>query len=150
MNAEVAAARERTLLRLRHWIFVIMGGVAIALLPWTAYLSVTLPSRHESAHWDIVWPGLDIGIALVVAATVVALFRSSGYVPIFATAAGTLLLCDAWFDTLTSNGGDELAWAAVEAVLAEVPLALFCFWLAIDVESLAAARRFVGRPRGSG
>jgi hypothetical protein len=150
VNAEVAAERERTLLRLRHWIFVIMGGVAIALLPWTAYLSVTLPSRHESAHWDIVWPGLDVGIALAVAGTVVALFRSSGYVPIFATAAGTLLLCDAWFDTLTSNGSGELAWATLEAVLAEVPLALFCFWLAVDVESLAAARRFVGRPRGSG
>jgi hypothetical protein len=149
VNAEVAAERERTLLRLRHWIFVIMGGVAIALLPWTAYLSVTLPSQHVSAHWDIVWPGLDIGIALAVAGTVAALFRWSAYVPIFATAAGTLLLCDAWFDTLTSNGGGELAWATVEAVVAEVPLALFCFWLAVDVESLAAARRFVGRPRGT-
>jgi hypothetical protein len=150
VNADVAAGRERTLLRLRHWIFVIMGGVAVALLPWTAYLSVTLPSRHESAHWDIVWPGLDVGIALAVAGTVVALFRWSSYVPIFATAAGTLLLCDAWFDTLTSNGGGELAWATLEAMVAEVPLAIFCFWLAIDVESLAAARRFVGRPRGSG
>ena len=150
MSAEVAGERERTLLRLRHWIFVIMGGVALALLPWTAYLSVTLPAEHESAHWDIVWPGLDIGIALAIAGTVAALVRRSAYLPVLATAAGTLLLCDAWFDTLTSNGGDELAWAAVEAVVAEVPLALFCFWLAVDVESLAAARRFVGRPRGSG
>ena len=44
-----------------------MGGVAIGLLPWTVYLSITLPPRHESAHWDIVWPGLDVGIALAVA-----------------------------------------------------------------------------------
>jgi hypothetical protein len=133
-------------MRLRHWAFVIMGGVAVALLPWTAYLSITLPPEHKSAHWDIVWPGFDIGIALAVGATVFALVRCAAYMPIFATIAGTLLLCDAWFDTLTSNNGNELAWAAVEAVVAEVPLAAFCFWLAVDAESVAAARRFVGRP----
>jgi hypothetical protein len=149
LNSEVAAERERSLLRLRHWIFVIMGGIAIALLPWTAYLSVTLPSEHRSAHWDIVWPGLDVGIALAIAGTVVALVRCSAYLPIVATVAGTLLLCDAWFDTLTSNAGNELAMATFEAVAAEVPLALFCFWLAVDAESLAAARRFVGRPQPS-
>ena len=132
-------------MRLRHLAFVIMGGVAIGLLPWTAYLSVTLPSEHRSAHWDIVWPGFDIGIALAIGATVLALVRCSTYLPILATVAGTLLLCDAWFDTLTSRPGNELAWAAVEAVVAEVPLAAFCFWLALDAESLAAARRFVGR-----
>jgi hypothetical protein len=75
--------------------------------------------------------------------------RSSQYLPILATVAGTLLLCDAWFDTLTSNAGNELAMATFEAVAAEVPLALFCFWLAVDAESLAAARRFVGRPEPS-
>jgi hypothetical protein len=133
-------------MRVRHLAFVIMGGVAVGLLPWTAYLSVTLPSEHQSAHWDIVWPGFDIGIALAVGATVLALVRCSTYMPIFATVAGTLLLCDAWFDTLTSRPGNELAWAAVEAVVAEVPLAAFCFWLAVDAESVAAARRFVRRP----
>ena len=143
LSAEIAA--ERSLLRLRHWAFVIMGGVAVALLPWTAYLSVTLPSRHESVHWDIVWPGLDVGIALAIGATVLALVRCSTYLPILATVAGTLLLCDAWFDTLTSKPGTEFAWAAVEALVAELPLATFCFWLAVDAESLAAARRFVGR-----
>jgi hypothetical protein len=136
-------------MRLRHWSFVIMGGVALALLPWTAYLSVTLPSEHKSVHWDIVWPGFDIAIALAVGATVFALVRCAAYMPIFSTAAGTLLLCDAWFDTLTSRPGTELAWATVEAVVAEVPLALFCFWLAVDAESVAAARRFVGRPAAS-
>jgi hypothetical protein len=149
MSSELAAERERSLLRLRHWVFVILGGVALALLPWTVYLSISLPSQHQSAHWDIVWPGLDVAIALAIAGTVVALVRCSAYLPIFATAAGTLLLCDAWFDTLTSNAGNELAWAAFEALAAEVPLAIFCFWLAVDSESLAAARRFVGRPQVS-
>ena len=145
MSTEFAA--DRTLLRMRHWVFVMLGGVAFALLPWTVYLSISLPSEHRSAHWDIVWPGLDVAIALAIAGTVVALVRCSAYLPILATAAGTLLLCDAWFDTLTSNAGNEFAWAAFEALVAEVPLALFCFWLALDAESLAAAPRFVGRGR---
>jgi len=122
-----------------------MGGVAIALLPWAIYLSITLPPKHESAHWDIVWPGLDIGIALAVAATVVGLVRLSAHLPILAAIAGTLLLCDAWFDTLTSQSGTELAWAAVEALVAELPLAAFCFWIAFDAEAVDAARRFIGR-----
>jgi hypothetical protein len=135
--------------------FVIMGGVAIALLPWTVYLSVTLPSRHESAHWDIVWPGFDVGIALAISATIIALVRSSDYVPIVASVAGTLLVCDAWFDTLTSQPGSELAWATVEALVAELPLAAFCFWVALDSESVAVARRFVtpdssGEPEATG
>ena len=120
-----------------------MGGVAIGLLPWTVYLSVTLPPKHESVHWDIVWPGLDVGIALAVAATVVGLVRLSPNLPIFASTAGTLLLCDAWFDTVTSQPGSELAWAAAEALVAELPLAAFCFWIAFDAESVAMARRFV-------
>jgi hypothetical protein len=126
-----------------------MGGVAIALLPWTAYLSVTLPPKHESVHWDIVWPGLDVGIALAVTATVVGLVRLSTHLPILAAIAGTLLLCDAWFDTLTSQPGTELAWAAVEALVAELPLAAFCFWIAFDAEAVDAARSFVGRSSGS-
>jgi hypothetical protein len=125
---------------------VILGGVAIALLPWTVYLSVTLPPRHESVHWDVVWPGLDVGIALAIAATVVGLVRLSAQLPVFASIAGTLLLCDAWFDTLTSRPGTELAWAVVEALVAELPLAVFCFWIAFDAEAVAVARRFV---RGS-
>jgi hypothetical protein len=126
-----------------------MGGVAIGLLPWTVYLSITLPPKHESVHWDIVWPGLDVGIALAVAATVVALVRLSPNLPIYATIAGTLLLCDAWFDTLTSKPGTEFAWAAVEALLGELPLAAFCFWIAFDAEAVDAARRLVGRSAGA-
>jgi len=57
---------------------------------------------------------------------------------------------DAWFDTLTSQPGNELAWAAVEALVAELPLAAFCFWIAFDAEAVAVARRFVGASAPSG
>jgi hypothetical protein len=78
-------------------------------------------------------------------ATVVGLVRLSPQLPVFASIAGTLLVCDAWFDTLTSTPGSELAWAVVEALVAELPLAAFCFWIAFDADAVAAARRFVGR-----
>jgi hypothetical protein len=58
-------------------------------------------------------------------------------------------LPDREFDTLTSNAGNEFARAAFEALVAEFPLALFCFWLAVDPESVAAARRFVGGQRAA-
>jgi len=126
-----------------------MGGVAIGLLPWTVYLSITLPAEHQSVHWDIVWPGLDVGIALAVAATVYGLVRLSTNLPIFAAIAGTLLLCDAWFDTLTSQPGSELAWAAAEALVAELPLAAFCFWIAFDAGSSAHPLRLASGGRGA-
>ena len=85
-----------------------------------------------------------------VAATVYGLVRLSDNLPIFASIAGTLLLCDAWFDMLTSQPGIELAWAAVEALVAELPLAAFCFWIAFDAESVAVARRFVGASAPTG
>jgi hypothetical protein len=43
----------------------------------------------------------------------------------------------------------------VEALVAELPLAAFCFWVALDSESVAVARRFVtpdssGEPEATG
>ena len=116
-----------------------MGGVAIGLLPWTVYLSVTLPPKHESVHWDIVWPGLDVGIALAVAVTVYGLVRLSTNLPIFAAIAGTLLLCDAWFDVVTSGGGSERVEAVLEAVFAELPLAAVCVFIVVDTERFLGA-----------
>jgi hypothetical protein len=57
--------------------------------------------------------------------------------PLVASVTGTLLLCDAWFDLLTSQAGSERAWAIGEAIVGEVPLALFSFWVAWDAHALA-------------
>jgi hypothetical protein len=37
-----------------------------------------------------------------------------------------MLLCDAWFDVVTSAGGSERLEAVLEAVLVELPLAALC------------------------
>jgi hypothetical protein len=121
---------------------LVLGGVALLLLAWTAYLSATLPSEHVAHHWRIAWSGLDVFEALALVATMLALLRASTLLPLFAAVAGTALLMDAWFDLVTSGGGRELVWALVEAVLAELPLAALCYWIALDAtEALVSAAR---------
>jgi hypothetical protein len=131
----LAERTDRTIVRLRRirlWLLLTIGGVAVGLLPWTAYLSATLPSQHLADHWDIAWAGLDTFEAAALVALFVAVVRRSTFVPMFAAVAGTALLCDAWFDVMTSGAGKSFHWALIEAFVAELPLAALCFWLAFE------------------
>ncbi len=67
-------------------------------------------------------------------ATALGAFRRSGWLAIAATATGTLFLCDAWFDVLTSTGSHEASVAVLQALVGELPLAALCFWIAWNVE----------------
>jgi hypothetical protein len=118
--------------KVRPWLLLIVGGVAVVLLPWTAYLSATLPAEHLANHWDIAWAGLDAFEAAALVTLFAAVVRRSTYVPMFAAVAGTALVCDAWFDVMTAGTGRSLHWAIVEAFVAELPLAILCFWLAFE------------------
>ena len=133
--------------RARHWLLLIVGGVAVALLPWTAYLSATLPSKHLTEHWDIAWAGLDLFEATALVSLFVAIVRRSRFVPMFAAVAGTALLCDAWFDLTTSGRG--FYWALAEAIGAELPLAALCFWVAFEVSEAIGLSAVVGGGAGS-
>jgi len=125
--------------RARRWLLLVLGGVAVVLLPWIAYLSVTLPSEHVVKHWQVAWVGLDVAEAAALVATFVALLRRSPAVAVLAPIAGTLLVCDAWFDVVTAQEGSDLAWALAFALLAELPLAALCFWLAFEVGEVVGA-----------
>ena len=120
----------------------VIGVVAVALLPWTAYLSATLPSKHLTEHWDIAWAGLDLFEAASLVTLFVAVIRRSALVPMFAAVAGTALLCDAWFDLTTSGSG--FYWALAEALGAELPLAALCFWVAFEVSEAIGLSAAVG------
>lgn len=120
------------MLRRRRWVAYGLAGVALVLLPWTAWLTVTLPSRHVSEHWDAAWVGFDIGELIALSATAYALLRRTTWTQGIASAAGTMLVCDAWFDTLLT-AGDEKFWIALgQALFSELPLAALCFWIAAD------------------
>ena len=126
----------------RTWLLLILGAVVLALLPWTALVTATLPGRHVARHWDLAWAGLDVFEATAIAATAVALVRRSPRLPVPAAVAGTALLCDAWFDVVTAAPGDELRWSLAQALFAELPLAALCFWIALDSSrALASAAR---------
>jgi hypothetical protein len=113
-------------------VLLLLGGVVIALFPWTAYVGSTLPGKHVTHHWDLAWAGFDAFEAVALAATLLALMRRSPRLPVLAAIAGTALLCDAWFDLVTAEPGRELRWALVGALAAELPLAALCFWVSLD------------------
>jgi hypothetical protein len=51
----------------------------------------------------------------------------------------TLLCTDAWFEIVLSVPGHERLEAIVLAAVAALPLALFCFWIALNAERAITA-----------
>ena len=112
----------------------LLAAAALFLLPWAFWLARTLPATHTARHWALAWAGFDGGLALALASTAISAIRHSPWLVAAASATGTLLVVDAWFDVLTAAGGGELAVAAAEAVLVELPLAALSFWIVRDSE----------------
>jgi hypothetical protein len=129
--------------RLRRRAVIGLGGVALILFPWSVYLSYSLPSRHLTPHWDAAWAGFDLLMAFSAITTLVLLVSRSAYVAIAASVTATFLLCDAWFDMITSRPGSELTQSVLFAVFAELPIAALCLWLARDADKFCARERFL-------
>ena len=113
-----------------------MIGVLVAasfgLVPWTLWLTYSLPSRHLTSHYDLAWIGFDVALAAAIALTAAAAIRGWASLGPLATVTGTMLLCDAWFDVVTASARGELLEAVLLACLAELPLAALCALLARD------------------
>jgi hypothetical protein len=60
--------------------------------------------------------------------------RGSRWLVPAAAMTGTMLLCDAWFDCVTSGSGGEQLEAILEACFAELPLAGLCLFVVVDAE----------------
>jgi hypothetical protein len=125
-----------------------LGVIAVLLVPWTLWLTLTLPTRHVTHHYRGAWVGFDVFLALAFAATAFAALRASEWLQPLAALTGTMLLCDAWFDVVTSAGGDEVGRAVLEALFAELPLAALCGWIVVDTKRFhdAVLRRGARRP----
>jgi hypothetical protein len=117
-----------------RWTAMLLGGVALGLVPWTLYLTYTLPSKHVTNHWSAAWAGFDVGLAAALLATAVGVAKATAWLDAAAAVATTLLVTDAWFDIVLASGGGERLEAIVFAAVAELPLALFCFWIALNAE----------------
>jgi len=125
-------------LTLRHWVIAAFALAALGLLPWTAWLAATLSPRHVTTDWDLAWSGFDIGLALLFGATAYAAFVRSPWVAALASALGTMLLVDAWFDVVLESHWDERRYSILLAVFAELPAAAVCFWIAQRTERFLA------------
>jgi hypothetical protein len=124
--------------QLPRWLAPLLGFVALFLIPWTLYLTFTLPSRHVTERYDLAWVGFDIALAIAFAATAwAAVTRVRWLVPL-AAVTGTMLVCDAWFDIVTSTPGERFE-AVLQAAIGEIPLAALCGYIVYDVERVNAS-----------
>jgi len=119
-----------SLTRVRGLAIVLFGVAGVALLPWTVWLSSSLPPHHLTENWDLAWSGFDTVLALSFLLTAFGAWHGRSWLPAAAAATGALLVADAWFDVVLESRSNDFELAVVEAVLAELPLALVCFWVA--------------------
>jgi hypothetical protein len=124
---------------LPRWVTPILTLTAAGLLPWTLYLTFSLPSRHVTEHYDVAWVVFDCALFCAFAATVWCAVRSSQWLVPIAAATGTMLVCDAWFDVMTSIGSNDWIEAVIEAAFAELPLAAVCALIVYDAERFRQA-----------
>jgi hypothetical protein len=142
-RADIAALSTDERVRLAGWIADVDGPAApgagarrrrleiltvatvgtIALVPWIAYLSVTLPQRHASSGWRLAWVGFDVALVVALAATAWCTLRRRQAVLMVLLVSGVLLVCDAWFDVVLSWGSSDVVASILTAALVELPLA---------------------------
>jgi hypothetical protein len=130
MQKHRKAKSDDIILRIPAWTTKLYIMLAVVLLPWTIYLGVTLPEHHLSAHWDVSWTGLDIGLIVTLIATGLFAYFRSIWVIIAAASTGSLLLVDAWFDIMSERQGSDFRQALILAFVFELPLAALSYYLA--------------------
>jgi hypothetical protein len=130
-----------------RWVAPLFAVLGVGLVVWTVWIAYQLPQRHLARHWDVAWGGFDAAMAGLLLATAFAAVRRSPWIQSTATAAATMLACDAWFDMATASHGGEEAVAIATAIAIELPLAVLCLWIARNVERTHELLRRRARPR---
>lgn len=103
---------------------------ALALIPWTVLLALTLPPKYDAGHWRLLWTGFDIALIVVLLLAAWAAWYRRQVLEVIATVAGTLLVSDAWFDMVTSFGHRDEWTTMLTGFGGELPIGIFFFWLA--------------------
>ena len=115
-----------------RWLVRLVSVSAVVLLPWAAYLALSLPASVSARHWPVAWTGLDVVMATGLAATAWLAVRRDRRMAFPAVSTATLLLTDAWFDVCTAPAGGPLAMALAD-MFAEVAVAAGCLALTVAV-----------------
>jgi hypothetical protein len=121
-----------------YWVAPAFGLAATATVPWIVYLAFTLPRRVVVLD-RLAWVGFDIGLVIMLTTTALLAWWGRPRVALAATATATMLVVDAWFDTLTSRHGTEREVAIAMSVV-ELVLAGLCMWLALHTAAVIRRR----------
>lgn len=124
---------------LHRWLSLTMIIGVLAMIPWTVYLSFSLPVRFRAQDWNVAWVGFDSALIIVLAATAWAAWFRRQILAATSIVAATMLLCDAWFDVNTSLGTKYQSLTLVTALVANVPMAACFIWLARRIMLRTAA-----------
>jgi len=113
--------------RRRRLTLQLLWACALALVPWTIYLGLSLPDNYSTRSWSVAWTGFDVLLLLALASTAYFGWRGRQALIGTAVAAATLLVCDAWFDVTLDLGTPGIWTSLASAVFIELPLAFFLF-----------------------
>lgn len=128
---------------------VFLAVCAVALIPWTVGLAVTLPARYVVGRWTLTWTGFDVALLACFAVTAWALWNQRPIALPAAIFTSALLLCDAWFDVLTAHGGGDLLVSATTALLGEIPGAIVLTTIAGKLQGANAPYSAQARPQAT-
>jgi hypothetical protein len=115
-----------------QWLVRLIAVSAVVLVPWAAYLAVSLPGSVSARHWPVAWTGLDVVVAAGLATTAWLAARRDRRTAFPAVSTATLLLVDAWFDVCTAPAGGSLVLALADMCV-EVAVAAGCLALTAAV-----------------
>jgi hypothetical protein len=122
-----------------RWTGPLFALFSLIMVPWTIYISESLPARQVSPNYDVAWGGFDVFLTIALASTAYFALRRSRYLSTAATTTAALLIVDAWFDIMTTPASQ--VWESILlAVAVELPLAAICTWLSYHTQQLAERR----------
>lgn len=108
---------------MRAVFLAVVTGSFLFLIPWIAYLSVSLPTSRTVSNWRYAWVGFDAALIVAIGITALCAWRRLQIFIPWAVVTATLLGCDAWFDIVLDWNSSDLTGAVVTALVAELPLA---------------------------
>jgi hypothetical protein len=131
--------------RMRRRRLTLIIAAAVLLIPWIAYLAVTLPDRYVAENWSLAWVGFDVLLFSMFVITAVLGWLRRQLLVLAAFGTGLLLICDAWFD-VTTAGPDDRWLSIVSAAVLELPVAAVLIGSAFRLMRALAERLWALEP----
>lgn len=139
MQPDVPSPNDPHMRHMRAVFLAVITGSFLFLIPWIAYLSVSLPTRRTVSNWRYAWVGFDAALIVAIGITALCAWRRLQVFIPWAVATATLLCCDAWFDIVLDWNSDDLTGAIATALVAELPLAALLLYAARRMIRLTVA-----------